>query len=104
VTGVTDDIENRMLTAAGKTYRYSQSGQRIYMNSGTAQGINYYGVDGRKLGTYQPAINIDYVSFTTLNKNVYFNGRAGAQQVTVKISNWRRMVEAVNRVIDPLVS
>jgi transcriptional regulator len=28
----------------------------------------------------------------------------GRRQVTVKISNWRRMVEAVNRVIDPLVS
>src|SRR5262245_58799336 len=28
----------------------------------------------------------------------------GRKQVTVKISNWRRMVEAVNRVIDPLVS
>ena len=27
----------------------------------------------------------------------------GRRQVTVKISNWRRMVEAVNRVIDPLV-
>ena len=27
----------------------------------------------------------------------------GRKQVTVKISNWRRMVEAVNRVIDPLV-
>ena len=28
----------------------------------------------------------------------------GRKQVTVKISNWRRMVEAVNRVIDPVVS
>ena len=28
----------------------------------------------------------------------------GRRQATVKISNWRRMVEAVNRVIDPLVS
>ena len=28
----------------------------------------------------------------------------GRRQVTVQISNWRRMVEAVNRVIDPLVS
>lgn len=28
----------------------------------------------------------------------------GRKQVTVKVSNWRRMVEAVNRVIDPLVS
>jgi PadR family transcriptional regulator PadR len=28
----------------------------------------------------------------------------GRKQVTVKIANWRRMVEAVNRVIDPLVS
>ena len=28
----------------------------------------------------------------------------GRKQVTVKISNWRRMVDAVNRVIDPLVS
>jgi PadR family transcriptional regulator PadR len=27
----------------------------------------------------------------------------GRKQVTVQISNWRRMVEAVNRVIDPLV-
>jgi PadR family transcriptional regulator, regulatory protein PadR len=26
------------------------------------------------------------------------------KQVTVNVSNWRRMVEAVNRVIDPLVS
>lgn len=28
----------------------------------------------------------------------------GRKEVTVKISSWRRMVEAVNRVIDPLVS
>jgi PadR family transcriptional regulator len=28
----------------------------------------------------------------------------GRRQVTVKISDWRRMVEAINRVIDPLVS
>jgi RHS repeat-associated protein len=81
VTGVTYDIENRTLTAGGKTYRYTQSGQRIYMNSGTAQEMYYYGVDGRKLGTYQPAVNFNsgtgqwYVSFTTMNKNVYFNGR-----------------------------
>ena len=30
--------------------------------------------------------------------------KRGRSQVTVQISNWRRMVEAVNRVIDPLVS
>src|SRR5262249_28795486 len=28
----------------------------------------------------------------------------GRKQVTVKISDWRRMVEAINRVIEPLVS
>jgi len=28
----------------------------------------------------------------------------GRKHVVVKASNWRRMVEAVNRVIDPLVS
>jgi PadR family transcriptional regulator len=28
----------------------------------------------------------------------------GRKQVAVQISNWRRMVEAINRVIDPLVS
>jgi PadR family transcriptional regulator PadR len=28
----------------------------------------------------------------------------GRKQVAVKISGWRRMVEAINRVIDPLVS
>jgi transcriptional regulator len=28
----------------------------------------------------------------------------GRKQVAVKVSDWRRMVEAVNRVIDPLVS
>ena len=28
----------------------------------------------------------------------------GRKQVVVNASNWRRMVEAVNRVIDPLVS
>jgi transcriptional regulator len=27
----------------------------------------------------------------------------GRKQVTVEVSNWRQMVEAVNRVIDPLV-
>jgi PadR family transcriptional regulator PadR len=27
----------------------------------------------------------------------------GCKQVTIEISNWRRMVDAVNRVIDPLV-
>jgi PadR family transcriptional regulator, regulatory protein PadR len=28
----------------------------------------------------------------------------GRKQVTQKISDWRRMVEAINRAIDPLVS
>jgi len=28
----------------------------------------------------------------------------GRKQVSVEVSNWRRMVEAVNRVIDPLES
>lgn len=28
----------------------------------------------------------------------------GRKQVAVKISDWRRMVDAINRVIDPLVS
>ena len=28
----------------------------------------------------------------------------GQKQVAVQVSNWRRMVEAVNRVIDPVVS
>ena len=28
----------------------------------------------------------------------------GRKQVTAKISDWRRMVEAINRVIEPLVS
>ena len=27
----------------------------------------------------------------------------GRRQISVEVSNWRRMVEAVNRVIDPLV-
>jgi PadR family transcriptional regulator PadR len=27
----------------------------------------------------------------------------GRRQVTIEISNWRRLVDAVNRVIDPLV-
>jgi DNA-binding PadR family transcriptional regulator len=28
----------------------------------------------------------------------------GRKQVAVTVSDWRRMVEAINRVIDPLVS
>ena len=28
----------------------------------------------------------------------------GRKQVSVKVSDWRRMVEAINRVIDPVVS
>src|SRR5262249_13592515 len=28
----------------------------------------------------------------------------GRKQVTIEVCNWRRMVDAVNRVIDPLVS
>ena len=28
----------------------------------------------------------------------------GRKQVAVKVSDWRRMVEAINRVIDPVVS
>jgi PadR family transcriptional regulator, regulatory protein PadR len=27
----------------------------------------------------------------------------GRKQITVEVANWRRMVDAVNRVIDPLV-
>jgi transcriptional regulator len=27
----------------------------------------------------------------------------GRRQITIEVSNWRRMVQAINRVIDPLV-
>jgi len=84
------DVENRMLTAAGVgvpdvVYAYSPSNQRVwkgtYTNSGgnwtqTAQEVYFYGVDGKKLGTYQMAPNPPSgVTITPTELRAYFGSK-----------------------------
>ena len=81
VGNVTYDVENR-LNGAGSAYAYAytQSGRRIYRAGSAVNNIDYFGVDGRKLASYQPSEYTNdgqnyYISFNTLSKNLYFNGR-----------------------------
>src|SRR5208337_2319225 len=84
-SGYTYDVENRMITAVGSAdvvYAYSPSNQRVwkgtYTISGgnwtqTAQEVYFYGVDGKKLGTYQMAPNPPLgVAITPTELRAYF--------------------------------
>jgi len=64
-------------------------------------------------GSLYPALHrLEFQGFVESGWGVSENNRRarfykltprGRKQVTVEVSNWRRMVDAVNRVIDPLV-
>jgi RHS repeat-associated protein len=78
VGAATYDVENRLATAAGYSYVYSENNQRVlkYSPGGSVE-IHFFGLDGRELGNYQPGIGQSGTvwTFSTLSKNLYFNGK-----------------------------
>jgi len=77
LTGLTYDVENRMTQATHtlngtEQYGYSPDNKRIWKKKPDgSEEIYFYGVDRRKLGSYQPS----YPQFTLISKNVYFAGK-----------------------------
>ncbi len=78
--GVAYDAENRVLTAPGVQYAYDSQNKRVWKGtfSGstlTAQETYFYGVDGRKLGTYSLTLNGSQLTATTTQTAVLFGGK-----------------------------
>jgi YD repeat-containing protein len=76
LSGMTYDVENRLTQVTHSSngtdqYRYDPSNRRVWKKkpNGTEQ-TYFYGIDGRKLGTYSGTS-----SFTTVHQNVYFAGK-----------------------------
>jgi len=67
------DYDNRLSWAGNDGYGYDPENRRVWRGTGNNQEVYFYGVDGRKLGTYQ--VNWDWTSIQTLSENLYFAGR-----------------------------
>jgi RHS repeat-associated protein len=72
------DYDNRLTCAGTECYGYDAENRRVLKAAssqwgwGTAE-VYFYGVEGRKLGTYQ--LNWGNLNFQTLSENLYFGGR-----------------------------
>jgi RHS repeat-associated protein len=70
------DVENRLIvtTPGGESYGYDPSNKRVWkmMTDGVTEEIYFYGVDGRRLGTYKPDAPGTMVQLST---NLYFAGK-----------------------------
>ena len=78
--GVAYDAENRVLTAPGVEYAYDSRNKRVWKGtfSGstlTAQEAYFYGVDGKKLGTYSLTLNGSQLTAATTQTAVFFGGK-----------------------------
>jgi len=78
--GVAYDGENRLLSAPGVQYAYDSRNKRVWKGtfSGstlTAQEAYFYGVDGKKLGTYSLTLNGSQLTATTTQTAVFFGGK-----------------------------
>ena len=74
------DAENRLLTAPGVEYAYDSQNKRVWKGtfSGstlTAQEAYFYGVDGKKLGTYSLTLNGSQLTAATTQTAVFFGGK-----------------------------
>ena len=81
------DVENRLITQGQDRFAYGGDNKRVwkltgywalYQNSGTYNGtdeVYFYGVDGKKLGTYRTYWDGVQLSHSVLSTNVYFGGK-----------------------------
>ena len=92
------DVENRMVAdvANGIAYGYDDQGKRVWRATSTAAEVYVWGVDGKRLATYQQgAFNQDCqcVFYGWVASNVYFGGKlvktAGTVVVTDRLGSVR---------------
>jgi RHS repeat-associated protein len=81
VTGLTYDVENRLLTANGETYSYGPDNKRVWLRKSSGEEyVYFYGIGGRRMGVYRKVSS----SLALQREEVYFAGkriRSGAQAV-----------------------
>jgi RHS repeat-associated protein len=68
------DYDNRLSwTSTEGGYSYDPDNRRMFKSATSAEQVYFYGVDGRKLGTYQ--VNWDLTTIQTVSENLHFAGR-----------------------------
>jgi RHS repeat-associated protein len=97
----TYDAENRMITAPGVQYAYDSQNKRVWAatvnssNGLTGQTVNFYGVNGQKIGSYTLYVNYgagQYLEFSDApaNLEIYFGSkRVGTTQNGATSSYWQ---------------
>jgi hypothetical protein len=85
VTGLTYDVENRLLTASGEQYWYGPDNKRVWLKkSGGTEFLYFYGIGGKRLGVYQKYTYLGSPYLSLVRDEVYFAGKrikSGAQAV-----------------------
>ena len=97
----TYDVENRMVAAPGVQYAYDSQNKRVWTatvdgsNNLTGQTVNFYGVNGQKIGSYSLAVNYGVgqsleFSDPPATLAVYFGGkRVATTQGGATTSYWQ---------------
>jgi len=67
------DIDNRLACAGSECYSYDADNRRVW--KGTGNQLYFYGVDGRRMGTYQVYLVGYSLSIQETDRNLYFAGR-----------------------------
>jgi RHS repeat-associated protein len=97
----TYDAENRIVAAPGVQYAYDSQNKRVWAatvnssNGLTGQTVNFYGVNGQKIGSYTLYVNYgagQYLEFSDApaNLEIYFGSkRVGTTQNGATTSYWQ---------------
>jgi RHS repeat-associated protein len=97
----TYDVENRMVAAPGAQYAYDSHNKRVWTatvdgsNNLTGQTVNFYGVNGQKIGSYSLAVSYGVgqlleFSDPPANLAIYFGGkRVATTQGGTTTSYWQ---------------
>jgi RHS repeat-associated protein len=85
VSGLTYDVENRLLTASGEQYWYGPDNRRVWLkkSSGT-EFFYFYGIGGKRMGVYRKYTYLGSPYLSLERDEVYFAGKrikSGAQAV-----------------------
>ena len=82
------DVANRMISSTGQSlqgfYEYDASNKRVYQQKQSFNGSSwvtnatefyFYGLSGKKIGTYYATVNGSSVSWSAVSTQVFFRGR-----------------------------
>jgi RHS repeat-associated protein len=76
VSGLTYDVENRLLTANSETYSYGPDNRRVWLRkSAGTEYIYFYGITGRRIGVYRKFTNLSLNYLSLERDEVYFAGK-----------------------------